>query len=291
MNTAFQILRGLIWAGLLSAFAMAQSAEDPAKRAMEKIEAAVGERSTAAERALEAVRWLRESTDAKKQGNPKGALDALAKAELLATDAEESQQSELIVALLRRINDERETLSPTPVPLATAAATAADENAVRFAPRVALARYQAYREPLSRILIEENLPPELLAVALVESGFNPLALSPKGARGIWQLMPATAAAYGLNVGPSEDHRTHPERSTRAAARYLRDLYARFGDWKLALAAYNWGEGRVQRALAKTGARNFDELARRARLPLETRQYVPAVMAVWAQLRSNGTTTR
>lgn len=290
MNAAIRTIRLFSLACVLVGATLAQT-EDPAKRALEKIEAAVDGRAAAASRARDAARLLREGADARKQGNAAEALATLAKAEQLATDAEESQQSELIVALLRRINDEREALSPTPVRLATAAATTTDENAVRFAPRVALARYQTYREPLSRILIEERLPPELLAVAMVESGFNPLALSPKGARGIWQLMPTTAAAYGLNVGPSEDHRTHPERSTRAAARYLRDLYARFGDWRLALAAYNWGEGRVQRALAKTGARDFDELVQRARLPLETRQYVPAVMTVWAQLRSNGTTTR
>ena len=285
MNAAIRTIRLFSLACWLTGAALAQT-EDPAKRALEKIEAAVDGRAAAASRALEAARLLREGADARKQGNAAEALAALAKAEQLATEAEALRQSELIVALLRRINDEREALSPKPV-----ATTAVPESSVWFAPRVALARYQTYRESLGRILIEEHLPPELLAVAMVESGFNPLALSPKGARGIWQLMPATAAAYGLNVGPSEDHRTHPERSTHAAARYLRDLYARFGDWRLALAAYNWGEGRVQRALAKTGARDFDELAQRGLLPLETRQYVPAVMAVWAQLNRNGAAGR
>jgi membrane-bound lytic murein transglycosylase D len=127
----------------------------------------------------------------------------------------------------------------------------------------------------------------LLAVALVESGFNPLALSPKGARGIWQFMPATAQRYGLTVEPMNDHRTHPERSTRAAARYLRDLYKQFGDWKLALAAYNWGEDKVQRVIDRTGVRDFDEMARRGLLPAETRNYVPAVLAVWAKLSGGG----
>jgi membrane-bound lytic murein transglycosylase D len=157
--------------------------------------------------------------------------------------------------------------------------------------RQALARYSVYRESLARILQEENLPPELLAVALVESGLNPLALSPKGARGIWQFMPATAERYGLAVGATDDHRTSPEHSTRAAARYLRDLYRQFGDWKLALSAYNWGEDKVQRVIDRTGVRDSDEMMRRGLLPVETRKYVPAVLAVWARLNEGGAASR
>src|SRR6185369_6905822 len=156
-------------------------------------------------------------------------------------------------------------------------------TSTRSAPRIALARYNSYRESLTRILIEEKLPVEVLSVALVESGFNPLAISPKGARGIWQLMPDTARRYGLLVALGDDQRTHPERATRAAARYLQDLYRTFGDWELALAAYNAGEGRVQRAIELAGARDFNELARRKLLPLETRNYVPAVLAAWSQM--------
>jgi membrane-bound lytic murein transglycosylase D len=100
---------------------------------------------------------------------------------------------------------------------------------------------------------------------------------------LWQLMPATARRYSLTVEPGNDHRTHPEHATRAAARYLRDLYQLFGDWKLALAAYNWGEGNLQRAMNKAGLRDFDGLAARGWLPLETRNYVPAVLAAWLQL--------
>ncbi len=144
-------------------------------------------------------------------------------------------------------------------------------------------RLSGYREALGKILIDERLPWELLAVAQIESGFNPFALSPKGARGIWQLMPATAERYGLRVGAREDHRTHPELSTRAAARYLRDLYRQFGDWKLALAAYNAGENKVQKIIDRTGIRDFDEISRRGLLPLETRKYVPAVLAAWSQI--------
>ncbi len=147
-------------------------------------------------------------------------------------------------------------------------------------PRLVRARYSQHRDTLLRVLAEEQLPPELLAVALVESGFDPLALSPKGARGIWQLMPATAQRYGLTAQAAHDQRTQPEQATRAAARYLRDLFQLFSDWKLALAAYNAGEARVQRAINRAGSRDFDELARRGLLPSETQRYVPAVLAAW-----------
>jgi soluble lytic murein transglycosylase-like protein len=183
--------------------------------------------------------------------------------------------------LLRRVADEREALNPKPLTPAFQPLPIARFG--KAIPRLVLARYSEYRDTFAHILEEEKVPPELLAVALVESGFNPLALSPKGARGIWQLMPATAARYGLAVQPANDHRTHPEHSTRAAARYLRDLYRQFGDWKLALAAYNAGETRVQQIIDRTGIRDFDEMARRGLLPLETRKYVPAVLAAWSQM--------
>jgi len=131
----------------------------------------------------------------------------------------------------------------------------------------------------ARIFVEEGVPPALLLVAAVESNFDPLATSPKGARGLWQLMPETAARFGLRVDEQADERTNPARSTRAAAKYLRDLYLRFGDWPLALAAYNAGEGRVEQALLAAGVRDFWSLARLRLLPEETRRYVPAVLRV------------
>jgi len=123
----------------------------------------------------------------------------------------------------------------------------------------------------------------LLSVAYVESGLNPMALSPKGARGVWQFMPATARRYGLSVDGAVDHRTHTALATRAAARYLRDLHGQFGDWKLALAAYNAGEGRVWSVIRRTGIRDFDEMSRRRLLPAETRAYVPSVLAIWSRM--------
>lgn len=147
--------------------------------------------------------------------------------------------------------------------------------------KTALVRFRQYGEPMMRILEEEKVPQQLLSVAFVESGFNPLSLSPKGARGIWQFIPATARRYGLPVDSSSDHRIDPEHSTRAAARYLRDLYERFGDWRLALAAYNAGENRIQKIIDKTGLHDFDAIARY--LPIETRNYVPSVLSIWSQL--------
>ncbi len=143
----------------------------------------------------------------------------------------------------------------------------------------AQARLLELRVDAARIFAEEGVPLELLVVAEVESGFDLLALSPKGARGPWQLMPATAERFGLRVDGLVDERIHPERSTRAAARYLRELYAHFGDWLLALAAYNAGEQRVADAIERGGTRDFWQLAQRRLLPEETRRYVPAVLGL------------
>lgn len=138
----------------------------------------------------------------------------------------------------------------------------------------------------------EGVPTELLSVGWVESRFSPQALSPKGALGVWQLMPATARRYGLEVGPSRDERVDVARSTRVAARYLADLNRQFDDWLLALAAYNAGPQRVEAAIARAGSRNFWQL--RPWLPTETREYVPAVLAAMgtppASLASDRSTT-
>jgi hypothetical protein len=139
-------------------------------------------------------------------------------------------------------------------------------------------RLAAYRPMMEQIFREEGVPAWLIGLGLVESGYNPRALSPKGALGIWQFMPATGERYGLRLTAAGDERQHPEKSTRAAARYLRDLFALFGDWELAIAAYNAGEGRVARVMRRTGARDFGEMAARGLLPAETIRYVPAVLA-------------
>lgn len=131
---------------------------------------------------------------------------------------------------------------------------------------------------IQRILREEGLPTDLMWIGLVESGYNPSARSPKNALGIWQLIPETATTFGLKMG-QRDERIDPEKSTRAAARYLKALYGRFGDWTLALAAYNAGERRVQSAIEQAQDRDFWHLAASGMLPRETQAYVPAVLAV------------
>jgi hypothetical protein len=139
-------------------------------------------------------------------------------------------------------------------------------------------RVEWLRPIIEPLLRQEGLPVELAAIVLVESGGRPQALSPKGARGLWQFMPETARRYGLVVNAERDERLDIKRSTRAAARYLHDLYGQFGDWRLVFAAYNAGEDLIQRAIDRSGARDFSRLSSGRLIPLETREYVPAVVA-------------
>jgi soluble lytic murein transglycosylase-like protein len=140
------------------------------------------------------------------------------------------------------------------------------------------ARLDALRAVIQPILAREGVPTNLAAVIQVESAGNPLALSPKGARGLWQLMPDTARRYGLRVDFETDERIDIRKSTGAAAHYLRDLYVQFGSWPLALAAYNTGEQHLQRAINRAGSGEFATLSMLRYIPDETRNYVPAVLA-------------
>jgi membrane-bound lytic murein transglycosylase D len=143
----------------------------------------------------------------------------------------------------------------------------------------ALIRRGRYLEMISRIFREEGVPQDLIFLAQAESGFQPLALSRMGARGMWQFMPWDGTHMGLQHSWWVDERQDPEKSTRAAARLLKDLYNQFGDWYLAMAAYNSGPGTVQRAVQRTGYADFWELYRRNVLPGETRNYVPIILAM------------
>jgi membrane-bound lytic murein transglycosylase D len=136
-----------------------------------------------------------------------------------------------------------------------------------------------YRDLIESVLKEEGVPQDLIYLAQAESGFHPYAVSRVGARGIWQFMGSRAKGYGLHRDLWVDDRQDPEESTRAAAHHLKDLYNQFGDWYLAMAAYNSGPGTVQSAVKRTGYADFWELYRRNVLPKETRNYVPFIVAV------------
>jgi membrane-bound lytic murein transglycosylase D len=143
----------------------------------------------------------------------------------------------------------------------------------------ALERSGRYRDMIEGILKEEGVPQDLIYLAQAESGFHPLALSRVGARGMWQFMSSRARGYGLQRNLWVDERQDPEKATRAAAHHLKDLYNQFGDWYLAMAAYNSGPGTVQSAVKRTGYADFWELYKRNVLPKETRNYVPIIVAV------------
>ena len=136
-----------------------------------------------------------------------------------------------------------------------------------------------YKAMIERVLAEEGLPEELIFLAQAESGFLPRAVSNKLCVGIWQFAKFRGNEYGLNQTPATDDRMDPEKATRAAARHLHDLYEHFGDWYLAMAAYNCGPGCVDNAVMRTGYADFWELRRRNALPLETANYVPAILAM------------
>ncbi len=142
-----------------------------------------------------------------------------------------------------------------------------------------LTRAGRYRDMILRTLREEGVPQDLIYLAQAESGFQPLALSRAGARGMWQFVASRATGYGLRKDWWLDERQDPEKATRAAARHLKDLYKQFGDWYLAMAAYNSGPGTVQAAVQRTGYADFWELYRRRVLPKETKNYVPIIVAV------------
>jgi membrane-bound lytic murein transglycosylase D len=142
-----------------------------------------------------------------------------------------------------------------------------------------LLRSGQYRPIIEEVFREESIPMDLINLAQVESFFKTHALSKAKAKGIWQFQKKTAERYGLKVTRDIDERSDPEKSTRAAARYLKDLYAMFQDWNLALAAYNWGEGKVKRLMDGTGLNDFWQLANlKQRLPEETRKHIPLIQA-------------
>ncbi|MBV9038621.1 MAG: transglycosylase SLT domain-containing protein [Acidobacteriaceae bacterium] len=142
-----------------------------------------------------------------------------------------------------------------------------------------LRRSGRYRPMIQRILAEEGVPEELIYLAQAESGFLPRALSNKHAVGMWQFIAETGSTYDLVHTAAFDERLDPEKATRGAARFLKHLYERYGDWYLAMAAYNCGAGAVDRAVERTGYADYWELLKRHALPRETAGYVPIILAM------------
>ncbi|MBK5255450.1 MAG: transglycosylase SLT domain-containing protein [Vicinamibacteria bacterium] len=142
----------------------------------------------------------------------------------------------------------------------------------------ALSRGLPHLPRIREILSEAGIPQDLAYVPIVESAFNPSALSRAKAKGLWQFIPSTGRQYGLKQDFYVDERSNMEKATLAAAQYLKRLYAIFGDWNLALAGYNAGEGRVQRAITKARTTDFWALARTKSFRAETKNYVPLIHA-------------
>ncbi|MDR3569381.1 MAG: transglycosylase SLT domain-containing protein [Syntrophobacteraceae bacterium] len=153
--------------------------------------------------------------------------------------------------------------------------------------QIELDRACNYVQPAKKIFRKTGLPPDLVYVALVESGFIPKARSRANAVGMWQIIPQTGARLGLLKNRWIDERCNPMKAAQAAADYLSHLYDIFGDWPLALAAYNAGQRTVREALDRSGLKTFWELAEAGRLPAETRAYVPRVFAAVIIARAPG----
>lgn len=141
-----------------------------------------------------------------------------------------------------------------------------------------LIRGESVKPILSEILSNQGMPQELFYLSMIESGFNNRAHSKAKAVGPWQFVSSTAKMYGLKINYWVDERKDPVKSTIAASMFLKDLYKRFGDWYLALAAYNAGPGKINSAIRRTGSRDFWVLSNSRYLKLETKQYVPKMLA-------------
>jgi soluble lytic murein transglycosylase-like protein len=241
--------------------------DEQINRLLEGVHSRVNEAALAATSLLSVDRYLREAERLGAAGRRAEARTELEAAIQVIADADRSvSQDDFLLQDYRwKVRYALNTLDGTREEASTKDVTSHGVSTPDFLPVI------------QRALIANALPPQLSAVAIVESGGNLNALSPKGARGLWQLMPDTARRYGLRVDAKVDDRLDPLKSTHAAVQYLRDLFDMFHDWSLALAAYNAGENRIQSVMERTGVRRFAEMADRRLLPSETIQYVPAVL--------------
>lgn len=223
------------------------------------------------------------------QTAPQPALTPAAPSVRIDADAFRRELEEAHSAILARTSEtaidtapvvDVEAAASIPIPEHRTINSAVELFSVRMKDSIqtSLIRSGRYRKLIDRTLAEEQLPKALAYLPVIESAYIPTLTSKAGAYGIWQFMPATAREYGLRVDWWVDERADPEKSTRAAAAYLKDLHRMFGDWSLALAAYNCGPGRVRRTLKNAGASSFWELLDAGLLPKETRGYVPTFYA-------------
>ena len=223
----------------------------------------------------DSVRLYESIPSDEEEERPAGARDGLIAEEATAPSADE-------LAVARRELEEVGKSAAFDVPIVVNDAVL---NAVAYyqfrtpkAFAAALQRSGRYLPMMRAILREAGLPEDLVYIAMIESAFKSTAHSRAAAKGYWQFINGTGRRYGLKTTRDVEERGDPEKSTRAAAAYFRDLYEIFGDWYLAMAAYNAGEGRVLRGLQRTGARDFWELRERNALLRETRDYVPFFLA-------------
>ncbi len=186
-------------------------------------------------------------------------------------------------SLLPKVNSElQQTASAIPLELSDPVLSYIHYFSTDYGRRVLLDGFRRagrYKPMIQRILAEESAPQELIYLAQAESGFLPRAISTAHAVGMWQFIAGTGQLYDLNRTSSIDERFDPEKATRAAARFLKGLYQRYGDWYLAMAAYNCGPGNVDRAVERTGYADYWQLLKLHALPKETSNYVPIILAM------------
>ncbi len=185
--------------------------------------------------------------------------------------------------LVARLTSELSTASDLPLVINDQVAgyigVFSTSNSFRAHMSASMQRLGRYRTLIQNVLKEEGVPQDLIYLAVAESGFQPQVVNYRsGAGGMWQFMTYTGPEYGLTRNGYFDYRFDPEKSSRAYARYMKKLYSLFNDWNLAMAAYDWGPGNIQRVVSRSGYADYWELYRRNMMPAETRAYVPKILA-------------
>ncbi len=229
-------------------------------------------------RTVEAIHLKEMETLAQGDGFTEVAAEPAARDEIADLPVDEQNASEETVS--RTVEAVQEETLDFPVELNDAVLTCVDlyQGRLRDWFEAALNRGQHYLPYMREIFASEGLPRDLAYLAMVESAFKPNAYSRAKAKGVWQFVSATGKRYGLHQDWWVDERSDTEKATRAAASYLKELYAMFGDWNLAMAAYNAGEGKIQRGIVRYKTSDYWKLRKTKALRRETRNYVPLIHA-------------